>query len=159
MFRVAEGRIIEHWDAFAVGAGPNASGRTALDGATSVEDVALGPQNEALVLGFLDEVLIGGAVDAIADYVSPDLIEHDPESRDGAAAFVENLQARGITYRRVHHDIADGNFVFVMSEGAVGATDVAHYDLFRVQSARIVEHWNGRRDVPAAPTASGLPIF
>jgi len=158
MFRVAEGRIIEHWDAFAVGAGPNASGHGALDGPTSVEDIELGPQNEALVLGFVDDVLIGGATGAVGDYVSSDLIEHDPESQDGSAAFVQNLQDRAITYRQVHHDIADGNFVFVMSEGAVGPTDVAHYDLFRVEDGLIVEHWNGRRDVPLT-TASGLPIF
>jgi predicted SnoaL-like aldol condensation-catalyzing enzyme len=158
MFRVAEGRIVEHWDAFAVAPGPNPSGHTALDGPSSVEDIELGPQNEALVLGFLDDVLIGGALDSIDGYLSPDLIEHDPESQDGSAAFVQNLQTRAITYRQVHHDIADGNFVFVISEGAVGPTDVAHYDLFRVEDGIIAEHWSGRRDVPAT-TASGLPIF
>jgi predicted SnoaL-like aldol condensation-catalyzing enzyme len=159
MFRVADGRIVEHWDGFAVGAGPNPSGHTALDGPTTVEDVELGARNEALVLAFVDDVLIGGAVDAIGDYVSSDLIEHDPESQDGSAAFLQNLQARAITYRQIHHDIADGNFVFVISEGAVGATNVGHYDLFRVENALIVEHWNGRNNVPTTPTASGLGIF
>jgi len=158
MFRVADGRIVEHWDALATGAGPNPSGHTALNGPTAVEDVALGAQNEALVLEFVDRVLIGAAYDAVGEYMSPQLIEHDAQSTDGAAAYVQNLQQRALTYRQVHHDIADGNFVFVLSEGAAGNADVAHYDLFRVQAAQIVEHWNGRRDVPPT-TQSGLGIF
>ena len=159
MFRVVDGRIVEHWDAFATGDGPNTSGHTALDGPADVTDEERSSQNEALVLRFVDEVLIGGARDALGDYMSPTLIEHDPQSGDGANAYLANLQTQQLTYRTVHHAIADGNFVFVLSEGAVGTTAVAHYDLFRVEGDRIVEHWNGRRDVPTTPTQSGLGIF
>ncbi len=158
MFRVDGGRIVEHWDAAATGAGPNTSGHTALDGATVVQDVALTGQNEALVLGFAQAVLIGQAYDTIGDYMSPALIEHDPQSSDGSDAYIQRLQSGSITYSQIHHDIADGDFVFVLSEGAVGPTSVGHYDLFRVESGRIAEHWNGRRDVPAT-TQSGLGIF
>lgn len=158
MFRVEGGRIVEHWDAFATGDGPNTSGHTALDGVSAVTDVERTTRNEALVLSFVDRVLIGGDDTAIGDFVSPTLIEHDPDGSDGSAAYLANLSSRAITYAAVRHEIADGNFVFVMSEGAVGATAVAHYDLFRVEGDRIVEHWNGRRDVPAT-TQSGLGIF
>jgi predicted SnoaL-like aldol condensation-catalyzing enzyme len=159
MFRVDAGRIVEHWDAFALGAGPNPSGHTALDGPSSVDDVELTSQNEALVLAFVQDVLVPQRFDGIADFMSPTLIEHNPQSQDGSAAYVQYLQSQAITYRQVHHDIADGNFVFVLSEGAAGATDVALYDLFRVDAGLIVEHWDGRRDVPTTPTASGLGIF
>lgn len=158
MFRVQDNRIVEHWDAAALGAGPNASGRTALDGATIVTDVELTTTNEALVLGFVDNVLIPQAYADIGDYVSPELIEHNPESEDGAEAYVRHLESNAITYRQIHHEIADGNFVFVLSEGSVGETSVALYDLFRVEASRIVEHWDARRDVPAT-TASGLGVF
>jgi predicted SnoaL-like aldol condensation-catalyzing enzyme len=158
MFRVQGGRLVEHWDAFAVGEGPNASGRTALDGDAEVRDTALTAQNEALVIQFVERVLQGPSFDALGDYMSPDLMEHSPESADGSAAFVQSLQDRAITYRQIHHSIADGNFVFVLSEGSVGGTDVALYDLFRVEASRIVEHWDGRREVPAT-TQSGLGIF
>ncbi|HTV20554.1 MAG TPA: nuclear transport factor 2 family protein [Polyangiaceae bacterium] len=158
MFRVEGGRIVEHWDAAALGAGPNASGHGALDGESEPRDVALGARNGALVLEFVQNVLQTQAFDGIDAYMSPDLIEHSPESADGSAAYVQNLRDRLITYRQVHHDIADGNFVFVLSEGSVGDTDVAHYDLFRVEAGRIVEHWDGRRTVPAT-TQSGLGIF
>jgi predicted SnoaL-like aldol condensation-catalyzing enzyme len=158
MFRVRGGRLVEHWDAAAIGAGPNASGHSALDGETEVRDVDQSAQNEALILDFVQTVLEGQAFDAIDEYMSPDLIEHSPESADGSAAYVQHLQDRAIRYREVRHEIADGNFVFVLSEGAVGDTDVAHYDLFRVEGSRIVEHWDGRREVPAT-TQSGLGIF
>jgi predicted SnoaL-like aldol condensation-catalyzing enzyme len=158
MFRVEGGRLVEHWDAAALGAGPNPSGHTALDGETVVRDEALTAQNEALVLAFVANVLVGQAYDAVGDYMSPDLIEHNPQSSDGSAAYVQYQRDQAITYRQVRHELGDGNFVFVLSEGAVGATDVAHYDLFRVEGGRIVEHWDGRREVPPS-TASGLGIF
>jgi predicted SnoaL-like aldol condensation-catalyzing enzyme len=158
MFRVEGGRIIEHWDAFATGDGPNASGHTALDGVTAVTDIERTSQNGALVSSFVEQVLIGGDDAALDDFVSTTLIEHDPDGSDGADAYLASVRSRAFTYTAVRHQIADGNFVFVMSEGAVGATAVAHYDLFRVEGDRIVEHWNGRRDVPAT-TQSGLGIF
>jgi predicted SnoaL-like aldol condensation-catalyzing enzyme len=158
MFRVAGGRLVEHWDAAALGEGPNASGHTALDGESVVADVELTGANEGLVLRFVEDVLVGQAYDAIEDYMSPLLVEHNPQGRDGSAAYVEYLQGNAITYRQLRHEIADGNFVFVLSEGAVGGTDVAHYDLFRVEDSLIVEHWDGRRTVPAT-TPSGLGIF
>lgn len=158
LFRVEGGRLVEHWDAAAVGAGPNASGHTALDGDIAVRDGEQSGRNEALVLELVDRVLMNAAYDAIDDYVSPSLIEHDPESVDGSEAYVQHLRDRSITYRRVHRSIGDGNFVFVLSEGAIDAVDVAHYDLFRIESSLIVEHWNARRNVPAT-TQSGLGIF
>lgn len=158
MFRVQEGRVVEHWDGFASGAGPNPSGHTALDGPSVVQDVELTGQNQALVARFVESVLINQAYDTIGEYMSPELIEHDPQGVDGSDAFVESLQTQQLSYRQVRHQIADGNFVFLLSEGAVGTTQVAHYDLFRVEGARIVEHWNGRRDVPAT-SQSGLGIF
>jgi len=158
MFRVEDARIVEHWDAAAIGAGPNASGHTALDGPSAVGDVQLTAQNEALVLRFVDAVLIPRAFDSVADYVSADLIEHNPDSSDGLAAYIAYQQSQALAYRQVHHSIADGDFVFVLSEGSVAGADVAHYDLFRVAGEQIVEHWDGRRAVPQT-TASGLGIF
>jgi predicted SnoaL-like aldol condensation-catalyzing enzyme len=158
MFRVEEGRLVEHWDAAATGAGPNASGHTALDGESTPRDEALTSQNREMVAEFVERILIGAAFDAIDSYMSPNLIEHDPASVDGSPAFVQHLRDQAITYRQLHHEVAEGNFVFVLSEGAVGATDVAHYDLFRVEGSLIIEHWNGRRDVPLT-TQSGLGIF
>ena len=158
MFRVEGGRLVEHWDAAATGSGPNASGHSALDGDNLVRDVERSAQNEVLVLEFVDRVLVKADHDAALGYVSASLLEHDPQSSDGSGAYVGNLQDRSITYRQVHHAIGDGNFVFVLSEGAVGVTDVAHYDLFRLEDSLIVEHWNARRNVPAT-TQSGLGIF
>jgi predicted SnoaL-like aldol condensation-catalyzing enzyme len=158
LFRVDGGRLVEHWDAAATGAGPNGSGHTALDGDATVRDLELSAQNEALVLRFVERVLIQATTSAIGEYLSPTLIEHDPESSDGSDAYLQHLQERAISYRQVHHSIGDGNFVFVLSEGAVAAQDVAHYDLFRVDGSRLVEHWNARRAVPAT-TQSGLGIF
>ncbi len=158
VFRVEEGRLVEHWDSAGSAPGPNASGRGAVDGEVVVSDVESSVENEARVLELFERVLVGGDLEAAGDYLSPALVEHDPRGSDGLEAFVQAVLDQGLSYREVHHSIGDGNFVFVMSEGAVAATDVAHYDLFRVEGGLVVEHWRSRRDVPAT-TASGLGIF
>jgi hypothetical protein len=61
-----------------------------------------------------------------------------------------------VAYSKVQHVIADGDFVFALSEGKRGSENFWFYDLFRVR-----ERQTGRAlglAVPAS-TASGLAIF
>jgi predicted SnoaL-like aldol condensation-catalyzing enzyme len=53
-------------------------------------------------------------------------------------------------YTQVHNVVAEGNFVFVQSEGQFGGATMAFYDLFRVESGKIVEHWDVVQPVPEA---------
>jgi predicted SnoaL-like aldol condensation-catalyzing enzyme len=47
-----------------------------------------------------------------------------------------------LKFDRVHKVLAQGNFVLVISEGALGGQHTAFYDLFRVQDGKIAEHWD-----------------
>ncbi len=158
MFRVQDDRLVEHWDAGPVGSGPNASGRTALDGPTEPQTPELGAQNKDLVLRFTQQVLIDGDSSRLSEFVDPTLIEHNADSQDGSDAFVEYLAEHSITYSEVHHVIADGDFVFTMSEGTLAGASHGFYDLYRIENDLIAEHWDGRRAVPER-TQSGLGIF
>ncbi|WP_437735103.1 hypothetical protein [Sorangium sp. So ce1335] len=63
-----------------------------------------------------------------------------------------------IGYARVHHVIADDNYVFTLSEGTRNGAAHGFYGLRRVEGGENVEHWGSRRAVPAS-TMSGLGVF
>ncbi|WP_437897922.1 nuclear transport factor 2 family protein [Sorangium sp. So ce124] len=115
-------------------------------------------QNRAHVLSFIDAVLIGGAHARASEFLGASYVEHRDTDASGPAALVEYVKDEGISYVKVHHLIADGNFVFTLSEGKRNNAAYGFYDLFRVEGGDIVEHWDSRRSVPNS-TMSGLPIF
>jgi predicted SnoaL-like aldol condensation-catalyzing enzyme len=151
MFRVDDGKIIEHWDSDSNQAS-NTSGPTEL---SNPEATAA---NRTTVLAFFDSVLIGGGAAQIGDYVAQTFVEHRASGASGPDALLDYLAEEDIEYSEVHHTIADGNFVFTLSEGSRGGSAYGFYDLFRLEDGKLVEHWDSRRVVPNS-TASGLGIF
>lgn len=103
-------------------------------------------QNKALVEGYIADVLQGGAPNRITEYVSTETyMQHKPLVGDGLdglgtalAAMAEAGQA--MAYAGTHMIVTESNFVFAASEGTIGATPTAFFDLFRVEDGLIVEH-------------------
>ncbi|WP_438008455.1 nuclear transport factor 2 family protein [Sorangium sp. So ce321] len=151
MFRVKDSKIMEHWDS-------DANQASGTEGPTEIEDEALTAQNRARVLGFIDAVLVDGEHARAPEFLGAGYVEHRETSATGPAALLEYVEDEDIRYVEVHHVIADGNFVFTLSEGERGGAAYGFYDLFRVEGGDIVEHWDSRRAVPAS-TMSGLEIF
>ena len=150
MFRMKDGKLMEHWDSDSNQASDSA-------GPTQVAEGG-GAQNRAQVLAFIDKVLIAGEHAAATQLLSASFVEHRSSSASGPSALVDYLTKDDVSYTKVHHVIADGNYVFTLSEGKRGSESYGFYDLFRLEGGAIVEHWDSRRSVPAS-TASGLPIF
>lgn len=148
VFRVEDGKIVEHWDNLAPLAPDNPSGRSQTDGPVTVSDHDRTEANKALVADFVDTVLIGGAFDAIGSYFDGDAyIQHNSNIADGVSGLGAGLQAladAGITMRitRRHAVYGEGNFVLVVSEGDISGQPTAFYDLFRVENGKIAEHWD-----------------
>ena len=127
------------------------------DGPTEVVDLEKTDANKALVQGFVDDVLLGGQFDKLPEYVvmgPGEYLQHNPMVGDGVeslgaalAAMAESGQA--MTYTKVHKVLGQGNFVLTMSEGTIGDTPTAFYDLFRVADGKIVEHWDVIAPIPA----------
>lgn len=151
LFRIKNGRLIEHWDSDA--------GQASDAGGTTCDSPASGTSHHRqAVVAFIQAVLIEARYAEAPTYLSPGFVAHRAPGVSGPAALIGLVTAESITYTRVHHVIADGGFVFTLSEGALGGVPHAFYDLFRLESGQVVEHWGSRRRVPSS-TASGLGIF
>ncbi|PLX36330.1 MAG: hypothetical protein C0606_16710 [Hyphomicrobiales bacterium] len=141
-------RIVEHWDVIAEYVWPTASGRSMVDGPTEIEDLDKTDENKAIVQGFVDDVLMGGKVDKVTDYISTEQYDqHNPEVKDGLAGFGEHLKevmqsGKPAKYVKVHHLVGQGNFVVIFSEVKQGDDDWAFFDIFRLKDGKIVEHWD-----------------
>lgn len=148
IFRVKDGKIVEHWDNLMPVAEPNPSGHTQTDGPTEVVDLDKTDANRALVKDFIDTVLVGGAFDKLPAYFDGDnYIQHNANIADGLSGLAAGLEAMakaGLSMRFVknHMVLAEGNFVLAVSEGVLGDKPMAFYDLFRVDNGKIAEHWD-----------------
>lgn len=148
VFRFQDGQAVEHWDNIQERQGPNTSGHSMVDGPVQATDLELTEVNRSLVRSFVKTVLIGGALDRLGTFVDPDAyIEHNPFLADGLTSLRSALDAstdgqRHIRYEHIHRVLAEGSFALCVSEGFLGGVHCAFYDLFRVASGKIVEHWD-----------------
>lgn len=155
IFRFDNGQIVEHWDNLQVTPeAPNPSGRSMIDGPTQSEALEKTEENKALARQFVEDILIGGKMTQLQQYFDGDhYIQHNPQIADGLSglgAALEAMAKQGIEmkYDRIHKVLGEGNFVLVVSEGSLGGTHTAFYDLFRIADARIAEHWDVIEAIP-----------
>lgn len=162
LFRVADGKLAEHWDAVTPVVLDTASGRSQTDGPSAPSDLDKTEANRKLVTEFAETVLKGADHTVLTEYVSTDTYhQHNPDAADGligfgAAAATWAGQGKHLVYRTIHKVVAEGDFVLLQSEGEFGVP-VAYWDLFRVKDGKIVEHWDVIAPIPnKLPHANGL---
>jgi predicted SnoaL-like aldol condensation-catalyzing enzyme len=148
IFRFENNKIVEHWDNLQITKGPNPSGRTMTDGATVVDDLDKTENNKTLTQTFVEEILIKGRLEKLPGYFDGDnYIQHNPEIPDQLSGLVKALgewAKQGITlkYDKIHFVLGEGNFVLTVCEGELAGKHISFYDLFRVESGKIAEHWD-----------------
>ena len=124
------------------------------DGPTEIKDIDKTQANKRFVQDFAQDVLRDGKVDKITYYISTETYhQHNPgigDGLDGLSKALESMAKQGLTmkYHTLHKVIGEGNFVLTLSEGQFAGKHVAFYDLFRVESGNIVEHWDVIQDIP-----------
>lgn len=163
IFRIADGKLAEHWDALQPMVEETASGRSQTEGPTDVAAPEQTEASRAVVLGFVEVVLKGGQAERIGEFISAEqYLQHNPSVQDGLDGLTAALKAwaeQGITveYGTVHRSVAEGEFVLTQSEGSLGGKPTAFYDLFRVDGGKIVEHWDVVAEVPESlPHGNGV---
>lgn len=148
VFRFENGKVVEHWINPQAAAPANPSGHTLIDGQTEVVDLEKTEANKAMVGKFFDEVLLKGDFSNTPSYFDGNnYLQHNPLIADGLSnlfAFVEKLVESGtpIKVNKIHKVLGQGNFVLVLSDGAIGTQSVSFFDLFRVENGKIAEHWD-----------------
>lgn len=150
IFRFHEGMIVEHWDCLELSVAPDESGLSQIAGSVDIRDPGDGDKNRAIVLDFIETVVVPNTADASGTFIDPaNFVEHQPAREPGlvrtAGIFTGAAGAATGRYLRSHITIAEGNFVFVQGEARIGDGDdrwLEVYDLFRLEAGRIVEHWD-----------------
>ena len=154
VFRFEDDRVVEHWDNIQRRQGPNQSGHTMVDGPTEVTDHTLTEANRQFVRAFVDDVLVCRQFEKLESYIDEThFTQHNPQVVDGLSALRSALEARSgaghvIKYDRIHRVLAEGNFVLAVSEGSQDGVHSSFYDLFRVDGAKLVEHWDTIEAIP-----------
>lgn len=154
LYRVADGKIVEHWDGLVPEAGPNASGRTQLDGPSDPGEGHDVEGNRRIVHEFFTRTLIDGDYSGFRHYTDGrSFLQHSPDIADGVEeviGFLERLKADGtpLEYDRIHRSVADGQFVLTHSEGRIGGERHAYFELWRLENGVLAEMWDAITPVP-----------
>ncbi|GAB3327932.1 nuclear transport factor 2 family protein [Larkinella ripae] len=143
LFRLRNGQLVEHWDAIEDQPDTTRNGHPMLEGPTEIEDAGLTEQNKEIASAFFQAVFVDRTFERLPAFVSPDLIQHQPEIADGMAGLQQYLQLKteDFTVQQVHRILAEGNFVVVQSEGRFDQKPYAFFHIFRLSAGKIVEQW------------------
>ncbi len=155
VFRFEGEQTVEHWDNIQSRMGPNLSGHSMVDGETEVIDLDKTEDNRILSQEFISEVFIANNLDKLDHYVDADsYTEHNPRLGDGLpslrSAFSDHPcdDKAHIQYEKLHRLLVEGNFSLSACEGKRGGVATSFYDLWRISSGKIVEHWDTSETVP-----------
>lgn len=155
IFRFEKGLIVEHWDNLQEIVVQTASGRTQIDGPVEIRDMDKTEANKKLVAGLMADVFMGADPDKITEYISTEkYLQHNPLVPDGLGPLGEALERMAkagtpMVYTQNHMILGEGNFVLAVSEGQFLGKHTSFYDLFRIESGKIVEHWDTIEEIPA----------
>lgn len=165
LYLVEDGEIVEHWDALVPEAPPNASGRHQFDG-PSAPDLSYDTEaSRALVVDFFNQTLLAGDAGGFRRFTDGQtLLQHSPEIADGVEAVIGFLnlmeqQGLGLHYSRLHHVLAEGDWVLTHSEGEIAGERQVFMELWRVENSQVVELWDAICTVPMDEEPFGQRYF
>ncbi len=155
IYRVDDGKIVEHWDGLVAQAPPNESGHTQLDGTTEVDAAADTEASRELAVEVWNSFLKAQDYRAMTAFTRPDgtFTQHSGDISDGVAPmveFLEELKQKGapLTYDTLHRTVAEGDFVLTHSEGSISGERHSFCELWRIEDGHVVELWDAIGPVP-----------
>lgn len=154
IFRLQDGKVVEHWDA--IQDQPEKNEEVIHQGIMLIEDFELTEKNKVLVSQFYHSIAQNSAIGN--GYLSSEYIEHNPDvikTMGRLDTFLSDPSKRLTT--KVHRILGEGNLVAVQSEGKRLDGSFVFYDLLKVTNNQIVEHWSVEQEIPKVmPHANGM---
>jgi predicted SnoaL-like aldol condensation-catalyzing enzyme len=151
IFKFEDGLVVEHWAFSAMEAPPNLSGHTQIDGPTEAKHLEDTKTNKSLLRTYYETFHIRADHSRSEQYFAGDLmIRHEPDVRDGVAEFMRDVEIlmQHRTIDEIKFLLGQGDFVFIAAKGTHEGEPCVYIDLYRVQDAKIVEHWGFPEMVP-----------
>lgn len=136
VFRYEGDQVVEHWDNIQARHGEM------VGGATQIENHEMTVENKSKVRNFIQSIFLEKNYSDYFNFVDKSgFVEHST---------LLNLldKAKEMEYQKCHRILGEGNFVLVVSEGTNKEVHTSFYDLFRIESGKIVEHWDTTEKVP-----------
>jgi predicted SnoaL-like aldol condensation-catalyzing enzyme len=119
--------------------------------------------NKRTVLEFYEKALNQKDADAAAKYLGPRYIQHNQSAADGIAGLRKFIAFLRGKYPSSHSEIkrvfVDGDYVIlhVHAVRVPGTRGLAVVDIFRLESGKIVEHWDVHEEIlEKAANANGM---
>ena len=144
-------KLIEHWDVIAAykEADETVSGNDMVLGGFELKDLDKTEENKALIRSFIVDVFQNANHDAVEKYVSTEkYIQHNPNVPNGIDAVKQFLATQEFSYDFVFHVMGQGDHVVSYSKATFNGTELAVFDIFRIEDGRVVEHWDNMEPIP-----------
>jgi predicted SnoaL-like aldol condensation-catalyzing enzyme len=113
--------------------------------------------NKKIVLDLYDKALNQHDFEAASKHLGPYYKQHNPLAEDGAEGLRKFIAWRKQKFPRARSEIkrafADGDYV-ILHVHSVRERGVAIVDIFRLESGKVVEHWDVIQPIPEKPANS-----
>lgn len=157
LFRLDNGKIIEHWDSSEdeVPKEKTANGNSMIDGGGDVNKAVTAEQlaaNKQTVSDFINKGFANGDKALLDSLFGDEYIQHNPQVPNGKEVVLGFIEKDGEGFpAAVRQIVAQGDLVGVQVEyGEAGGFHNACHDIFRLDdNSKIVEHWDVCTKVPA----------
>ncbi len=165
VFKVKNGKIVEHWDVLQeeVPAENTASGNPMFPIEYSPSDLTTTSDYKTVVKTALEALFTNADASALDTYWAEDYIQHNPNvpnGRDALKSFAIDNRPPNFAYE-FGFALQEGNFVFIQARySGLGEKPFIGNDIFRLKDGIIVEHWDIlQEEVPVEDSVSGNPMF
>lgn len=156
VFRFEKGLIVEHWDNL-TDVKDDGDGTTQFNGeVTPAADLKKTKANRALINETSQKIFIEGLYSTIGNYFDTvNYVQHSVgfgTDIQPLLGFLSTLPEGTPFYQSIEFIHVEGNFALMMSQGYPDQNTglaSAYYDLFRLESGKIVEHWDVVQTIPA----------
>lgn len=144
-------KLIEHWDVISAykEAEETVSGNDMVLGNFELKDLNKTEENKALVRSFITDVFQNSNHGAVEEYLSTETyIQHNPNVPDGIDAVKQFLATQDFNYDFIFKVLGQGDHVVTYSKATFNGTELAVFDIFRIEDGKIVEHWDNMEPIP-----------